>query len=415
MPRAANGDYTLPTNSFNPAVEGTTIDPDAWNATGDDIAEAMTDSLSRNGDGGMLADLELDDNAIVATEIATPANPAANNLKVYALDDGGTTKLAYLDSAGTETILSAAGTGDVTGPASSTDNAIARYNLTTGKIIQDSVVTVADNTGIIDGSQGINIAGSASGAVALRVPAAAGSNTLTLPAGTTDFSATGGASQVVKQTSAGGAFTVGTVGVSDLAGLGTGVGTFLATPSSANLASAVTDETGSGALVFGTAPTLTAATLATRLIKGIYILGASAVAASHTGTTGEVTLATITVPANSMGANGILRITSQWTMSGAGGTRTPRMKFNGTSFNGITMALGTLSARIQSQIANRNATNSQVGNQIDQANWSANTTGAAITSAHDTTGALDVTITGQLANSGDTITLESYLVELIVP
>jgi hypothetical protein len=38
---------------------------------------------------------------------------------------------------------------------------------------------------------------------------------------------------------------------------GTGVLTFLGTPSSANLAAAVTDETGSGALVFGTAPTIT--------------------------------------------------------------------------------------------------------------------------------------------------------------
>jgi hypothetical protein len=41
-----------------------------------------------------------------------------------------------------------------------------------------------------------------------------------------------------------------------LTGLGTGVGTFLATPSSANLKSAITDETGSGALVFATSPTL---------------------------------------------------------------------------------------------------------------------------------------------------------------
>lgn len=40
-----------------------------------------------------------------------------------------------------------------------------------------------------------------------------------------------------------------------VSGLGTGVGTFLATPSSANLASAVTDETGSGGLVFATSPT----------------------------------------------------------------------------------------------------------------------------------------------------------------
>lgn len=43
-----------------------------------------------------------------------------------------------------------------------------------------------------------------------------------------------------------------------VSGLGANVATFLATPSSANLAAAVTDETGSGALVFGTSPTLSA-------------------------------------------------------------------------------------------------------------------------------------------------------------
>lgn len=41
-----------------------------------------------------------------------------------------------------------------------------------------------------------------------------------------------------------------------ISGLGTGVATFLATPSSANLATAVTDETGTGSLVFGTSPTI---------------------------------------------------------------------------------------------------------------------------------------------------------------
>jgi hypothetical protein len=48
---------------------------------------------------------------------------------------------------------------------------------------------------------------------------------------------------------------------SGISGLGSGVATFLATPSSANLASAVTGETGSGALVFGTSPTLATPTL----------------------------------------------------------------------------------------------------------------------------------------------------------
>ena len=46
-------------------------------------------------------------------------------------------------------------------------------------------------------------------------------------------------------------------------GLGTGVATFLATPSSANLVEAVTDETGSGSLVFATSPTLTTPVLGT--------------------------------------------------------------------------------------------------------------------------------------------------------
>ena len=48
-----------------------------------------------------------------------------------------------------------------------------------------------------------------------------------------------------------------------VSGLGAGVATFLATPSSANLATAVTDETGSGALVFATSPTLVTPLLGT--------------------------------------------------------------------------------------------------------------------------------------------------------
>ena len=48
-----------------------------------------------------------------------------------------------------------------------------------------------------------------------------------------------------------------------VSGLGTGVATLLATPSSANLASAITDETGSGSLVFATSPTLVTPILGT--------------------------------------------------------------------------------------------------------------------------------------------------------
>jgi hypothetical protein len=52
-------------------------------------------------------------------------------------------------------------------------------------------------------------------------------------------------------------------GGTGITSLGAGVATFLGTPSSANLASAVTDETGSGALVFATSPTLVTPVLGT--------------------------------------------------------------------------------------------------------------------------------------------------------
>jgi hypothetical protein len=48
-----------------------------------------------------------------------------------------------------------------------------------------------------------------------------------------------------------------------VSGLGSGVATFLATPSSANLATAITDETGTGSLVFATSPTLVTPVLGT--------------------------------------------------------------------------------------------------------------------------------------------------------
>jgi hypothetical protein len=54
-----------------------------------------------------------------------------------------------------------------------------------------------------------------------------------------------------------------TPAIGSVTGLGTGVATFLATPTSANLAAAVSDETGTGALVFATSPTLVTPALGT--------------------------------------------------------------------------------------------------------------------------------------------------------
>jgi len=68
-----------------------------------------------------------------------------------------------------------------------------------------------------------------------------------------------------------------------VSGLGTGVATFLATPSSANLISAVTDETGTGALVFGTSPTIATPVISSPKISSTY----SAKTAAYTFVSGD--------------------------------------------------------------------------------------------------------------------------------
>lgn len=58
------------------------------------------------------------------------------------------TNITITTNAGTDTVTinAASGSGDVVGPASATDNAIARYDGTTGKLIQNSGVTISDLT-----------------------------------------------------------------------------------------------------------------------------------------------------------------------------------------------------------------------------------------------------------------------------
>ena len=69
-------------------------------------------------------------------------------------------------------------------------------------------------------------------------------------------------------------------GGTGITALGTGIATFLGTPSSANLAAVLTDETGTGAVVLGTSPTISSPT----------ITGTGAIAGTFTGNlTGNVT------------------------------------------------------------------------------------------------------------------------------
>lgn len=75
-----------------------------------------------------------------------------------------------------------AGSGDVVGPSSAADNAIARFDTTTGKLVQDSGVTVSDVSG-----SSVTIASSAGNALAIAA---------TAPAATTGASVAGKAASL---------------------------------------------------------------------------------------------------------------------------------------------------------------------------------------------------------------------------
>lgn len=78
-----------------------------------------------------------------------------------------------------------------------------------------------------------------------------------------------------------------------VSGLGTNVATFLATPSSANLAAALTDETGSGAAVFATSPTVNNPTI-TNYVESVVAIGTVTTTNTIALTNGTVQTATLT-------------------------------------------------------------------------------------------------------------------------
>ena len=86
---------------------------------------------------------------LTTTNIAEGTNEYFTTAKARQSVSAGT-GISYDNVTGVITNSSPSLGGDVVGPASATDNAIARFDTTTGKLIQNSVVTVSD-TGAITG------------------------------------------------------------------------------------------------------------------------------------------------------------------------------------------------------------------------------------------------------------------------
>jgi hypothetical protein len=81
---------------------------------------------------------------LTTTNIAEGTNEYFTTAKARASVSAGT-GISYNSTTGVITNSSPSLGGDVVGPASATDNAIARFDTTTGKLIQNSTVTLDDN------------------------------------------------------------------------------------------------------------------------------------------------------------------------------------------------------------------------------------------------------------------------------
>lgn len=83
--------------------------------------------------------------------LPTKCRPATSGSKADVfIKTGSGAGLKYCDSADHwADVGGGSGSGDLVGPSSATDNAVARFDGTTGKLVQDSAVTIADTTGDI--------------------------------------------------------------------------------------------------------------------------------------------------------------------------------------------------------------------------------------------------------------------------
>lgn len=128
---------TLTVTPAQEAVAGVQTSFD--HAAGDVVAAVLTvESLT-----AVVEQLSL--NQTEADALYQPADPQLTSLAGLAYA-GNAAKVVRVNAGETAfELATVTGAGDVVGPSSATDNALARFNGTTGKLIQDSAVTVADS------------------------------------------------------------------------------------------------------------------------------------------------------------------------------------------------------------------------------------------------------------------------------
>jgi hypothetical protein len=185
--------------------------------------------------------------AVVIKGAATTGVTIATNTAALVAWDGADFVLVAQDLANATGTLPVAKGG--TGQTTYTDGQLLIGN-SSGNTLAKATLTQGSGVTITNGAGAITIAATGSGGTVTSVAVSGGTTGLTVSGSPITTSGT--------------ITLAGTLAVANggtgITSFGSGVATFLATPSSANLAAAVTDETGTGALVFATSPTLASPT-----------------------------------------------------------------------------------------------------------------------------------------------------------
>ena len=143
--------------------------------------------------------------------------------------------------------------------------------------------------------------------------------------------------------------------------------------------------------------------------KAPYVLAQAVVNASCDATVNENALATVTLPANTLGPNGSVEILATWAMTNSANNKTTRVRFSGaagTEFQNRIITTQSSSQQLTS-ISNAGAANAQCGMGLGSPG-NGETTNAIVVEAVDTTADTTIVISGQKASAGETLTLVKY-------
>lgn len=135
-------------------------------------------------------------------------------------------------------------------------------------------------------------------------------------------------------------------------------------------------------------------------------------ASSVTGTTVETTLGSFTCKAGMVGKNDYFEVYCDWSHTNSANSKTLSFKIGSTNFIATVDGASVISYFRHVQVSMRGATNSQVSFRAAATIDNGTNAVAPATGAEDMSVDKTIAFTGTLANSGETITLESGFVIL---